>query len=172
MNRSSPQARSRREGIHDWVRGEAPRELSQIRTKAEPNRYAINQRWCRIRQLKWTVRIRNPRSGKIQSEGSDRERRETWIWEYDSVSMGFCSFRLITVSARSLWNERKHFRHYNSMRVLIVLPGVGSWLGHRGCWLHWMNWSVWQVLYLFMAVTSHGPGLNSIRPWRDLPHPR
>lgn len=39
MIRSSPQARSRREGIHDWVRGEAPRELSQIQTKnrTEPN---------------------------------------------------------------------------------------------------------------------------------------
>jgi len=100
-----------------------------------------------------SAEIDGPNSKPEIQEDTIREREEIWIWEYDSVSMGWCSFHLITMSARSvsLWNERKHFRHYNSMRVLIVLPGIGSWLGHRGCWLHSMeDWSVWQVVSVFV----------------------
>lgn len=60
---------------------------SSVRSERKPNRtrYSINQRWCRIRQLRWTVQIRKPRSEKIHSEGSDIERREIWIWGYDGL---------------------------------------------------------------------------------------
>ena len=164
---SSPQARSRREGIHDWVRGEAPRELGQIRKKTEPNP---------VRDQSTVVSNSSAsRDGPNSKTGIGEDTiRGIWyrakrdldlrVWlcfdglVFLPLNYDECSFLVFVKWKKTFpalqFHERvdcvtRYWELIRSPLVPIALNGIAAC--DRSC----------VCLWLF---TCHGPGLNSIRP--------